>query len=112
MPEIPYGGLLSSEGIHDHLWRHGLIYLDAEEVWHGPAKYFTQDARTVVDEDAQFRHQEERVVMIGPTLGSRLLTFILSLPNEFGESVVITGWNSTPADQTRYHRPGGRMRHR
>ena len=37
MPEIPSGGLLASDDIHDHLWEHGLTFFDAEDVWQGPS---------------------------------------------------------------------------
>lgn len=108
--ELPNGGLLPSDNIEGHLWEHGLSYFDAEEVWAGPAKYFSQNARTVFDEFARPRRQPARVVMIGPDFGGRLLTFILTIPNVEGRSNVVTGWAANRDEQTRYHRPGGRMR--
>ena len=110
MPEIPIGGLLESEGVRDHLWRHGLTYFDAEAVWQGPAKFFPQPARFRTNEDGTRHRQPERVKMVGPDDAGRMLTFILSLPDEFGQSVVITGWNATDGERTRYHRPGGKTR--
>jgi hypothetical protein len=110
MPEMPVGGLLEVEGIHDHLWQHGLMFFDAEEVWQGPAKFFPQPARIRINEGGSRRRQPERVKMVGPDDAGRMLTFILSLPNEFGQSLVITGWDSTVGERTRYHRPGGKTR--
>ncbi|MXV80989.1 MAG: hypothetical protein F4007_10130 [Chloroflexi bacterium] len=112
MVDIPDRGLLPSKGVDDHLWEHGLSYFDAEEVWAGPAKYFRQDARTVFDEFKQPFRQPARLIMIGPDFAGRLLTFVLTIPNTEERSYVVTGWGANRDEQTRYHRPGGRMRSR
>lgn len=112
MPEIPYGGLVGNDATDDHLWKHGLMMRDADRVWEGPAKYFDQGTDLKMGEGAQLHERPDRVVMIGPDAGGRLLTVILELPNELGVSHVVTGWISTLAQQSRYHQPGGRMRRR
>lgn len=112
MVAIPDGGLTARDLDQDHLWRHRLDVSDAEEVWLGPAKYFEQAERQDIDNFGQPWIQPERVVMIGPDFSGRLLTFILTLPNENKVSRVVTGWPANRDEQTRYHRPGGRMRSR
>lgn len=112
MVEIPDRGVTGNDRTDDHLWRHGLEFSDAEEVWLGPAKYFEQDEREETDEFGQPWTQPARVVMIGPNFGGRLLTFILAQPDENNRSRVITGWDANRDDRTRYNRPGGRMRRR
>ena len=110
MPEIPYGGVRGNDATDDHLWKHGLTIWDADDVWEGPAKYFDQDAR-VAEALASGPHaRPERVVMIGPDKGGRMLTFIPELPDSAGESHVVTGWIATRGERSRYHQPGGRMR--
>ena len=48
--------------------------------------------------------------MIGPDRTGRLLTFILELPDDWGQSHVVTGWPSDNEERARYHQPGGRLR--
>ena len=110
MVHIPEHGLNGSDRLDEHLWRHRLDFSDAVEVWLGQAKYFEQRERQEVDEFGQPWKQPARVVMIGPDFGGRLLTFILALPDGYGESRVVTGWPANRTDQTRYNQPGGRMR--
>ena len=86
--------------------------LDADDVWLGPAKYFPQPGDEAPGVGPTPRQRSDRIVMIGPDGGGRMLTFILELPNERGISHVVTGWISTRGQQSRYHLPGGRMRRR
>ena len=111
MPEIPRSGLIGNDASTEHLWKHGLSMLDADDVWLGPAKYFPQPAGASPRFRREADKRPERVVMIGPDWSGRLLTFILELPDERGVSHVVTGWVSTPGQQSRYHQRGGRMRH-
>ena len=110
MPEIPHAGLTGNDATDDHLWKHGLIFGDAVAVWRGRAKYFEQDESIELDHARRPRVRPERTVMIGPDAGGRLLTIILALPDREQKSHVVTGWSSTPGEQSRYHHPGGRMR--
>ncbi len=112
MVEIPDRGVTFNDRGQEHLWQHGLEFHDAEEVWIGPAKYFEQGEREETDEDGRPWTQPARVVMIGPDFGGRLLTIILTQPDEDKRSRVVTGWAANRGEQTRYNRPGGRMRHR
>lgn len=112
MAAIPDGGVTARDLDQEHLWRHRLDFSDAEEVWLGPAKYFEQRERQEIDDFGQLWTQPERVVMVGPDFSGRLLTFILALPDHDKRSRVVTGWPATRDEQTRYHRPGGRMRTR
>lgn len=109
---MPRVGLKSNDATEEELAAHGLIFEHARDVWYGPAKYFPQAAREVLDEFGKPRRQPERMKMIGPDRGGRLLTFILELPGVDGQSHVVTGWESDRDEQTRYHQPGGRMRRR
>ena len=110
MPEIPSSGLRGNDATDEHLWKHGLLMRDADRVWMGPAKYFDQGAELEMDEGGRLHERPDRLVMIGPESGGRLLTFILELPDQQGESHVVTGWVATRAQRSRYHQPGGRMR--
>lgn len=112
MPELPYGGVEGNRSTDDELWRHGLLFDDADDVWLGPAKYFTQPARQRADVPRSSSTQPERMKMIGPSRGGRLLTFILDMPDAFGFSHVVTGWTADAEEQAQYHQPGGRMRRR
>lgn len=112
MPEIPFGGLTGNDASDAHLWKHGVLYGDADEVWEGRAKYFDQDSEYFADEGGKLRLRPERLVMIGPDFSGRLLTIILEPPDDGGFSHVVTGWPSTRAERTRYDQPGGRMRRR
>ena len=112
MPEIPYGGVTGNDVTGEELWAHGLSLDDADDVWEGPAKYFSQAARDTVDDSDQLRRQPARVVMTGPDITGRLLTFILEEPGEDSISHVVTGWPSDREERARYHQPGGRMRQR
>ena len=79
----------------DELWRHGLS-LD--------------DALSVIDEGGYrtFRDskREGRRILIGRDRSGRLLTLVLEAVNKT-TSRLITGWPSSPAEQTKYDRPGG-----
>lgn len=112
MPEIPNHGLVENEATREELWAHGLTIEDADDVWEGPAKYFAQPARQRADVPDQSSIQPERMKMIGPNRGGRLLTFILDVPDAYGFSHVVTGWNADAEEQARYQQPGGRMRRR
>ena len=112
MVEIPVRGVIGGDRVDEHLWRHGLQSADAEEVWLGPAKYFTQPARQHEDELGNIRNQPQRLLMIGPDHGGRLLTIVLELSDGNGYSRVVTGWHSSDSERTRYHQPGGRTRRR
>lgn len=82
MVEIPVHGVFGDSRVDEHLWRHRLESADAEEVWLGPAKYFTQNERDEEDEFGRPWRQPPRVIMIGPDFAGRLLTFILSQPDD------------------------------
>lgn len=112
MPEIPHGGVRGNDATDEHLWQHGLRFVDAIAVWAGPAKYFEQPELLEDDGYGRIGKRAERTLMIGPDRGGRLLTIVLELPDALRESHVVTGWPSTSAEQSRYHQPGGRMRRR
>ena len=103
-------GLTANDASYDELAAHGLDFLDALDVYAGPAKYFPQPAREVTDEFGRPRRQPERILMIGPDASGRLLTVVLELPNHERICHVVTGYASANKDRTRYHRHGGRMR--
>ena len=103
-------GLDYNEATEDELAAHGLDLDDALDVYHGSAKYFPQDAKDRLDDNARLVRQSERILMIGPNAGGRLLTFVFELPDTDRLCHVVTGYPSAQKDRTRYHRPGGRMR--
>ena len=45
--------------------------------------------------------------MIGTTDGGRLLTVVLTRPDELANCFVVTAWPSSTAERTLYERPGG-----
>lgn len=110
--QIPLAGVIGNEATEDHLWKHGLMFAHARAVWHGPAKYFEQKAVGRADQFGQLRDPPERLLMIGPDRTGRVLTIVLELPDNDQRSHVVTGWVASPAERTRYDRPGGRMRRR
>ena len=110
--DIPERGIAGNAATDDELWNHGLEFADADDVWFGPAKYFSQEERLQTDELGGLRRQQKRIMMIGPDRSGRILTIILELPNRRGYSHFVTGWVSSEADQTRYRQPGGRLRTR
>ena len=103
-------GLAYNDATESELAAHGLHLDDALDVYHGPAKYFPQDAKQRLSRDGRFVRQPERILMIGPDAGGRLLTFVLELPNTRAICRVVTGYPSARKDRTRYHQPGGRLR--
>ena len=107
---VPPQNVTGNDATDEELWGHRLTFDDAYDVWLGPAKYFTQPARPGIDEHDNPRRQPERMLMIGPDLNGRLLTFVLELPDSRGISHVVTGWVSDNHEQSRYHQPGGRLR--
>ncbi len=98
----PPVGLKSNDSTEYELAAHGLDFVDALAVWYGPARYFPQAARDLLDEFGNPRRQPERLKMIGPDRRGRLLTFILELSGIDGQSHVVTGWESDRDEQTRY----------
>ena len=103
-------GLEHNEVTEDELAAHGLDLDDALDVYDGPAKYFPQDGEDRVDDVGRIVRQPERILMIGPDAGGRLLTFVLELPDSNRVCHVVTGYPSAAKDLARYHQPGGRMR--
>ena len=99
-----------NEATEDELAAHGLDLDDALDVYEGPAKYFPQDAKDRLDDDARLVQQPERLLMVGPDASGRLLTFVLELPDADRICHVVTGYPSAQQDRTRCHQPGGRMR--
>ena len=107
---IRIGALDYNVATEDELAAHGLDLDDALDVYEGPAKYFPQDAKDRLDDDARLVQQPVRLLMIGPDASGRLLTFVLELPDADRICHVVTGYPSAQQDRTRCHQPGGRMR--
>ena len=88
--------LLPRDDTEDHLWRHGLYVEDAYEVLDlGRYKVFPDRDRT------------DRVLLIGPDERGRMLTFVITRPNDRGECHIVTGREATRGERTQYGRPGG-----
>lgn len=80
----------------DELWRHGLVEEDVLEVsWDDPA--FLRD--TV----------EGRELMIGRTLGGRLLTVVIEPTEIDGVWDVVTGWDSDKGEKTAWRKARPRL---
>jgi hypothetical protein len=51
--------------------------------------------------------EADRWLMIGHTSGGRLLTIVVTQPDDLGSCFIVTGWPAGPSEQTLYERPGG-----
>lgn len=89
----------ADEEQEEHLWTSHRLYVD--------------DAYDVLDEGRYkvFRDKgyADRVKMIGPTAGGRMLTFIITLPDGQGVARLITGWPSDNEEIELWRKPGGRQ---
>ncbi len=112
MFEIPRYGLTGNDATDEELAGHGLAFVDALEVYDGPAKFFPQDAKSGLDEDGIWYNQPRRQRMIGPNELGQLLVIILDLPTQNGTSHVVTGYPADKGQEARYRQPGGRTRRR
>lgn len=85
-----------SPDAEDHLWEHGL---------------YIEDAYDVLDEDRyklfSDAPHDDRVKIVGPDRGGRLLTFVVTRPDGQGRCLIVTGWPADAEEQTIYSRPGG-----
>ena len=112
MFEIPRYGLTGNDATDEELAAHGLTFVDAQEVYDGPAKFFPQDARSGLDEEGVWFRQPRRLRMIRPNQLGQLLMIVLELPAKNGTSHVVTGYPADKGQQARYRQPGGRTRRR
>ena len=112
MFDVPSQGLVGNDVTDDELFRHGLGFRDALEVYNGPAKFFLQESRSGLDEDGHWYSQPRRIRMIGPNLLGQILVIILELPAADGRSHVVTGYPADRGQRSRYRQPGGRTRRR
>ena len=87
-----------SEHVIDKLLSKGLSLDRAVEVLNGAPNFDTQPETNVPDESGRDRIQSERLIMVGPDRGSRMLTFVLEHPDPDRVSQVVTGWISDSAD--------------
>ena len=86
----------SSEDTEEHLWKHRLYIEDAYAVLdEGRYKVFPN------------KGYKDRVLLIGPDAANRLLTFVVSVPDNEGAARIITGRPATTGERTRFERPGG-----
>ena len=97
----------ASDYVFHKLLRKGLSFDRAVEVLNGKPKFATQAEANVPDEFGNDRIQPERLIMIGPDRGGRMLTFVLELPDADRVSQVVTGWESDDAEQSSYDQGGG-----
>ena len=91
----------------DKLLSKGLSLDRAVEVLNGAPKFDTQPETNVPDESGRDRIQPERLIMVGPDRGGRMLTFVLEHPEPDRVSQVVTGWISDAADISGYAQGGG-----
>ena len=88
--------LIPSDSAEDELWAHGLYVEDAYAV--------LDEARYKVFRDPG---RPGRLKLIGVDATGRLLTIVVTQPNDRGESYIITGWLADLEEQVLWARPGG-----
>ena len=99
--------LEGSEYVIDKLLSKGLSLDRAVDVLNGAPKFDTQPETNVPDESGRDRIQPERLIMVRPDRGGRILTFVLEHPDPDRVSQVVTGWISGAADISGYAQGGG-----
>lgn len=88
--------LVADETGEEHLWTHGLYVEDAYQVVdEGRYKVFADDGH------------DDRVKVVGPDKGGRLLTVVVAPPDRHGTARVITGWPADQEEQNAWSRAGG-----
>ena len=74
-----------SAGAEDKLWGHAVDVSEVLEVLWGAPRFFRSQA-------------EDRLRMIGPTSGGRLLTVVIEATDLAGVWDVVTGWQSSKGE--------------
>lgn len=99
--------LAIKEVIVDKLWRHHVEEREVWEVlWESPVfKY--QEPQDEIREDGTLRQRNARLLMIGRTRSRRIITIVLELPDAFGVSEVVTGFDSKGNELAWYRQGGG-----
>ena len=88
---------------HDKLAGRGMTVDDAIDVFRGTPVFRRQKADYEELEDGSVRWRQERLVMIGPDRGGRMLVFVLTVPNDYLESRIATGWPATDGQVALYN---------
>lgn len=90
----------------DKIWEHGLIVDDALAVARRSPLLRDQDPTWQETDTGEVQMRPPRVLMIGPGRTDRLLTFVLSYPDDVGESLIVTGWPSGRKERSWYLQSG------
>ena len=64
--------------------------------------FFEQDPVPEFTSAGFFRMRPRRLQMLGPDNQGRLLVFILELPDEEGESLIVSGWEADSDEHAIY----------
>ena len=92
------------EAAEDEMARHGMSGWDAQDVFDGSPRFFRQPGKEEMDASGRWRMRPDRIKMVGPDAGSRMLTFVLEYPDSDGLSQVVTGWPADKKERARYGR--------
>ena len=82
--------------------RHGLNGWDAQDAFDLSPRFFRRPGKEEADESGRWRVRPDRIKMIGPDAGGRLLTFVLEYPGQDGLSRVVTGWLADKKERAKY----------
>ena len=92
---MPVPELTWNEQTVEELHRHRLNVDHAFAVRDWRPRFFRQPA-------SRRRNRPERLLMIGPDRGNRLLTFVLESPTPRNECHIVTGWPADKEERARY----------
>ncbi len=89
---------------------HGLTLDDAFDVEEFAPVTIPQKARWIARRDGTSYRQPERLKMIGPNRGGRMVTLIIEYPDQDNYSTIVTGYWSSNGEQAEYHQRKGGVR--
>ena len=95
--DVTWGG-----AAEDEMARHGVSGWNAQDVFHGDPRFFRQQGKEETDASGRWRIRPDRIKMVGPDAGGRLLTFGLEYPDSEGLSQIVTGWLADKKERVIY----------
>lgn len=99
----PTEGLTITESGQAKIAERGYRLEDAQMVWERSPFWVWQGSRLYRDESGRIRGQRPRWRMVGRGPEGVILSVILELPRPNGTSEVVSIYEASPMDQSRYH---------
>ena len=99
----PTEGLTISESGKTKIAERGYRLEDAQMVWERSPLWVWQGSQLYRDESGRIRGQRPRWRMVGRGPGGVILSVIIELPGANGMSEVVSIYEASPTDQSRYH---------